>query len=139
MFCSGYSVVGGSMMGGSMVGGSMADVPWWVVPWWVNGSWPCPRAPVLLSSAHTHSLRPGLSRRRPWHRWAAGGAGWQAGGRALLRPEAVVVLWGKAERGSAALTHSESHIALPCWAGQCQNNERKTRSDNSWPRQGRAR
>lgn len=51
---------------------------------------------VPLSSMHAHTLRPRPSGRR--HRRAAGGAGRQAGCRALLRPEAVVILRGKAER-----------------------------------------
>lgn len=54
---------------------------------------------VLLSSMHAHTLQHrGPSGRRD--RRAPGGTGRQAGRRALLRPEAVVVLWGKAERGN---------------------------------------
>lgn len=59
-----------------------------------------------------HTLRPrGRSGRR--ERRAAGGAGRQAGRGALLRPETVVVLWGKAERGNrGALTHTEHRPCL---------------------------
>lgn len=88
-----------------------------------GGSVAVSRVPV--SSMHAHTLRRrGRSGRR--QRRAAGGAGRQAGCGALLRPEAVIVLWGKAQRGNrGALTHTEHWPRLRWDSGRSRTRREK--------------